>query len=291
MPHLWKSASVACTRLLAASLRRLAPGEVESLARHLFLRADLQADGRLEVFVRTAAALYGTSINDLDVNGERWLLERTAPLGFTTLFDVGANAGEWTRCALRCHPRATVHAFEIVPATFAAFTRNVADCANVVANAFGLSDTEGNVEVFISDSSLVSSQYDFSAGGPTTSISCKVERGADYTRRRGIAEIDLIKIDVEGADGAVVRGFEPLIAAQAVRAVQFEYNKGAIESHFLLVDFYRLFRAHGYVLGRLTPRGVAFRDYDYAFEDFNGPNYLACRASDRELIDLVTLRG
>ena len=188
MPHLWKSASVACTRLLAASLRRLAPGEVESLARHLFLRADLQADGRLEVFVRTAAALYGTSINDLDVNGERWLLERTAPLGFTTLFDVGANAGEWTRCALRCHPRATVHAFEIVPATFAAFTRNVADCANVVANAFGLSDTEGNVEVFISDSSLVSSQYDFSAGArpppsPARWNAARTTRGAGASQK------------------------------------------------------------------------------------------------------------
>ncbi len=244
---------------------------------------------RVELFIRSAAALYDACPNNLNLNGERWLLERTMPLGFTVLFDVGANVGDWALCAARCHPQADIHAFEIVPATFEEFVRNVADRPKVIANAFGLSDADDSVDVFLSDSSLISSVYDFTPEITKTKIACRVERGATYAQRRGISQIDLVKIDVEGAEGAVLKGLAPLIDEQAVRAVQFEYNMGAIESHFLLLDFYQFFQPRGYVLGRLTPKGVIFRQYRHTFEDFNGPNYVACRASDRELIELISI--
>jgi hypothetical protein len=54
--------------------------------------------------------------NDRATNGEHWLMERVA--NAEVVFDAGANNGDWSlACATRC-PKATIHAFEILPPTF-----------------------------------------------------------------------------------------------------------------------------------------------------------------------------
>ena len=79
-------------------------------------------------------------------------------------------------------------------------------------------------------------------------------------------------------------GFEPMISEKRIRLIQFEYNRGAIIGDFLLKHAYQFFRPRGYRLGKLTPGGVQFHDYELAHEDFLGPNYIACRDDDAELI-------
>ena len=56
---------------------------------------------------------------DIDVNGEATSMKRLRPLSPRTLLDVGANIGDWSLAALNDLPDATVHAFEIAPATAA----------------------------------------------------------------------------------------------------------------------------------------------------------------------------
>ena len=57
---------------------------------------------------------------ELRLNGEERMLRALAQhLAEPTIFDVGANVGEWTGLALHHLPRATVHAFEISPPTAA----------------------------------------------------------------------------------------------------------------------------------------------------------------------------
>ena len=41
-------------------------------------------------------------------------------------------------------------------------------------------------------------------------IESNVQRGADYASAKGIDLIDFLKIDVEGAEGKVLEGFEPM---------------------------------------------------------------------------------
>ena len=43
-------------------------------------------------------------------------------------------------------------------------------------------------------------------------LDCEVRRGADYAAEHGIAAIDMLKINVEGAEGKVLEGFEPMIS-------------------------------------------------------------------------------
>jgi hypothetical protein len=110
-----------------------------------------------------------------------------------------------------------------------------------------------------------------------------VMRGDEFFAQEGIAEVDFLKLDVEGAEHLVLQGLGDRLREQRVRFVQFEYGRVNILTHFLLRDFYELFATYGYVVGKIYPDYVDFRDYDLSDEDFLGPNYLACRVGDGAL--------
>lgn len=284
MAHLGKLLAGSCIRLLGAALARLGPDEIEQLAAHLRrLGLRLRQEEALRVFAKEVARDPPPERYSMASNGEQLLLERTASFGFATLFDVGANRGNWTRMARRAHPRAAIHCFEILPATFEQLRAAIGGLEGVVLNPFGLSDREGEVEVFATADTAISSLYDFGYPGAAR-LKGRVRRGADYAAEQGIARIDLLKIDTEGAEARVLEGFRPMLEAGRIRLVQFEYNRGAIESHFLLRDFHRFFAPLGYRLGKLTGSGVLFRDYHHSQEDFVGPNYCAVPAGETALI-------
>jgi FkbM family methyltransferase len=274
--------------LLGAALARLAPSEIEDLAgqvRALGLRP--KQEEALRILVQELAKPPPAERYRMELNGERHLLERTAAFGFATLFDVGANQGGWARAARAAHPRATIHCFEILPATFELLRAATRDLEGLVLNPFGLSDRNAEVEVFATPNTAISSLLDFGYDGARRQR-CQVRRGADYAAEHGIERLDLLKIDTEGAESLVLEGFRPMLEAGRVRVIQFEYNRGAIEARFLLRDFYRFFGPLGYRVGKLTAQGVLFRDYHHSQEDFVGPNYCAVHAGETALIEALS---
>ncbi len=118
-------------------------------------------------------------------------------------------------------------------------------------------------------------------------IEANVTTGDTYCRDNGIEEIDLLKIDTEGKELDVLRGFSELLGARHVRMVQFEYGLGSVYTKDLLRDFNEYFAARGYVVGKVFPRSVDFRPYTVADEDFIGPNYIAIRHDDRTLAEML----
>lgn len=291
MPHFWKTVGLSAAHLLGAALARLDASDIEGLASHV--GSSSLPPRRREALATFAGELLRSQeggLYDMARNGEALLLERTVPLGFRTLFDVGANHGTWALAAHARHPAATIHCFEIVPETFATLQGALGGREGFVLNPVGLADREGEVEVFAHSSSATSSIYDF-GHGELARRRCKVMRGDDYAAARGIERIDLLKIDTEGAESLVIEGFRRMLERRAVRLVQFEYNRGAIESGFLLRNFHSLFGGLGYAVGKLTGQGVLFRDYHHSHEDFVGPNYVACLRDDQALIDLVAARA
>lgn len=103
----------------------------------------------------------------------------------------------------------------------------------------------------------------------------KVMRGDDFCRRNGIDSVELLKIDVEGMESAVLRGFSGMLSEQKISVVQFEYEKLNTETKFLLKDFYELFGSVGYRIGKLLPSYIDFRDYDYFHELEWASNFVA----------------
>ena len=226
---------------------------------------------------------------DISVNGEKWLLEKTADLKFRTIFDVGANRGVWTKHALNQFPDSHIHCFEVCRETFTTLRENLRG-NKCTLNNFALSDITSEIRYkyyqkdFGSNTIICRATYHDKRIKPVIKKGY-ARRGDDYCDSNGIEHIDLLKIDVEGADHLVLHGFSKRIATRRVRLIQFEYGYTHGDSKFLMRDFYEFFEKNGYAVGKLRHGRVEFTPWNYHLNDFDsGPNYVAVRLSDRELI-------
>ncbi len=218
-------------------------------------------------------------------NGERWLLESLRDQGIRTVVDVGANVGSWALLAARSLPGATIYALEVIPQTAAALRTATAGEQRIRCFDVGLAAHTGTLTLnYHPRASTHATFTDYPHKLSTEAIECAVMRGDEFLGSEGITEVDLLKLDVEGAEHLVLQGLEGTLRARRIRLVQFEYGRVNILTHFLLRDFYELFKSYGYVVGKIYPNYVDFREYQLDDEDFLGPNYLACRTGDH-LVD------
>jgi len=250
---------------------------------------------RRNVFFRTIAKLakqylkwFGNASYKPHKNGERWVLAQLREERIRSVLDVGANVGDWSMLAAELLPDATVWALEIMPATFARLRERVGDHARIRCFNLGLADRDGALRMHFDPAASTHATFtEYPQSGTEQLIDCAVRRGDGFVREQGIDRVDLLKMDVEGAEHLVLAGLAESLGARRVRFVQFEYGRVNILTKFLLHDFYELFRRHGYVVGKIFPDFVDFRAYDLGDEDFIGPNYLACPADDPALPQLM----
>jgi FkbM family methyltransferase len=236
---------------------------------------------------------------DVTRNGEASLLTWLRPLGPKVLVDVGANVGDWSLAACEALPDAVVHAFEIAVTTFEVLRRNAARLeGRLVLNAMGLGETEGEITLYYSPqsstaTSTIREAIEVSATEhgirDIAEVTAKIVTGDSYVQSRGIAHVDVLKIDVEGAEFSVLRGFDETFARGAVDVVQFEYGAINLATRDFLEDYFRFFTERGFIVGKLYPEGVAFKPYEVTDEDFTGPNYIACRTERQDIV--AALRG
>jgi FkbM family methyltransferase len=240
---------------------------------------------RLAGLSRRYLAAWGNLDYDSAHNGEARVLQVLAGFGPTLIVDAGANVGDWSLAAARACPKAQIHAYEISPPTFAQLRAATAGEPRIHCHAVGLSDQPGQLVLrHFGDAPALSTTSDYPHPLPSTEITVDVVRGEDEARRLGLAHIDFLKIDVEGMEERVLLGFDPLLRAGAIDLVQFEYGRVNILNGFLLHRSAAFFRERGYVIGKIYPDHVDFREPALDDEDFLGPNYLACRADRSDLI-------
>jgi FkbM family methyltransferase len=209
-----------------------------------------------------------------------------------TVFDVGANVGDWSKLASKLFPESEIHAFELSPATFRTLTKNV-EGKRFHLNNFGLSSADGEIEYkdFGENSgsnTIVTSLTFHDSHRASSTQKSRVARGETYCREHGIQTIDFLKIDVEGAEHLVLDGFKGMLKENAIRCIQFEYGYANGDAKFLMKDFFNFFGAFEYKIGKVWSGGARFAPFDYALNDFDsGPNYIAVRKSDEQLIRLL----
>ena len=226
-------------------------------------------------------------------NGEEWLLNALASSGVNTVFDVGANVGAWSEIASNKFPSANIHSFEISQRSFKSLQKLHANNHRIKLNNFGLGNDKGEFEYkdYGVNSGVNSLIIDADFHDKTIEpalIKATVEIGDDYCKSNSIKEIDILKIDVEGAEHLVLKGFSDMLSEGAIKVIQFEYGYTHGDAKFLIKDFYKLLEGYDYLLGPLKPNGVLFMDFDYALNDFNsGPNYVAVHKSQKDIIDKV----
>lgn len=252
-------------------------------------------------FVSSAARICGSLLDgyhnlnyDHAQNGEFRVLSRLASLPLSCFFDAGANIGEWTSAVKKCFSSANVHSFEIHPQTFAWLSESTAGLSGVNLVNSGLSDRSEDLQLNCFGHHLEQTtaiEYPHPAHLRRETVTGHAMSGDSYVSRNSIGHIDFLKIDVEGMEDKVLRGFEETIGRNAIDIIQFEYGRVNILTHFLLCDFYEYLGSRGYAVGKIYPTYVDFQPYSLSLEDFRGPNYLAILKSKPAYIQLLGRGG
>jgi FkbM family methyltransferase len=144
-------------------------------------------------------------------------------------FDVGANVGQTSLDALKNFAEATIYAFEPHEATFAVLSARVPS-ARVHAFNSALSDREGEAEFFdygalaTSNSLVGDAQYAARIKHDVTVRKVHCETLDGLCGRCGIEHIDVLKVDTEGHELAVLRGARQMLSEHRVRFVYVEFN-------------------------------------------------------------------
>ena len=206
-------------------------------------------------------AVYGL----LPHRGEQNLIRKRLAYA-RNVFDVGANVGVWTILMSKFNPSARIHSFEPNIAIFNLLEVNVKEnsCGNVALINAAVSDQEGTVlfEVPMSASifgRIVPTKQPIDDDGRflnarASQILCL--RLADYCRKAGVAEIDFMKIDVEGHELAALRGLQPFLSERRVRSLYvetIEANHTRAGSSFSA--FVRFVNECGYELWTINEQG------------------------------------
>ncbi|HRG88553.1 MAG TPA: FkbM family methyltransferase [Chitinophagales bacterium] len=144
-----------------------------------------------------------------------WIVEELARTS-DVIFDIGANVGVYSLISKTVNPSAKVYSFEPVKRTHGQLLKNMAvNNYNIVAEQIALSDKTGtqlfyDVESEHQQSASLSADKFKTPGDCTDPIieyNITTSTLDEYIDKNNITNIDLIKIDVELHEPAVIAGF------------------------------------------------------------------------------------
>jgi FkbM family methyltransferase len=177
--------------------------------------------------------------------------------------DVGANIGLYSLGLSALAPEGRVYAFEPSPATFGHLQSNLEanGAANVVASNLAVSDSTGTVVFhdfsFFSAGSFSSDEASLlsSESYGSQSFEAATTTVDEFVADHGLDRVDLVKVDVEGAELSVLAGAEKTLATYRPVTV-LEFNTFGFTIHQSLLPQVALARImqlfpHVFVMDRL----------------------------------------
>ncbi|MGD9501734.1 MAG: FkbM family methyltransferase [Methyloceanibacter sp.] len=184
-------------------------------------------------------------------------LSDALPVDFRTVIDVGAHLGNTVAEVLRFQPRATIHAIEPVSLTFAELCRRFAGNQRVHCHNLALGATAGEAIITVrgtnSGNRIVQEKPD---GVPVETIT--TASGDEFAQSVGLERVSFVKIDTEGFDQDVLRGFSRMLAEQRIDAFQVEVSMGPQNTKHVALESIRDY---------VSPLGYwLFKLYDQAHE-------------------------
>lgn len=189
---------------------------------------------------------------------QRWLRQRHEPV----CFDVGANRGLYSAMILEVNPGARLHCFEPHPRNFEALKQRIGRTANAILNNCGCGDEPGALTLFdyadadgSSHASMHREVIERLHGARSVEHRVPVVCLDDYVKEHGIRQIDLLKIDTEGHEFAVLRGAADTLRTGIVACIHIEFNEMNAVSGVFFKQFYDLL-SPDYTLYRLLPTSM-----------------------------------
>jgi FkbM family methyltransferase len=137
-----------------------------------------------------------------------------------TIFDVGANVGQSAQTYRRLYPQAEIWSFEPFPSTYKDLCRSVSD-PKFHPVELALSDRIATTELNIGAESITNSFLRRSSDSGET-VEVQTDTIDHFCWERGISTIDILKVDVEGAEERVFKGAREMFSRGAVKSVFVE---------------------------------------------------------------------
>lgn len=186
-----------------------------------------------------------------------------------TVFDVGAGIGELTLLFSRfVGASGSVHAFEPSAISFERLSSicTAASLRNVQLNSVALAERKGTVTLhsygddYLSWTSqalrpLESYGIDVRAVDTADAVATTLDL---YSERHGCTRIDLLTVDVEGAEFQVLLGAQRMLEARRVRCIAFEFGQTTFDMKNNPNDIEAYLRSVGYVLRNVVANDPVF---------------------------------
>jgi len=201
------------------------------------------------------------------------------PNGIQTFVDIGGNKGEYSEEIISRFQGVRVFIFE--PSRFNQNTLEMkfSDNPNVRVFQIALSDSAGFMPLYADSpgsggASLLHRKIGHFGIHVSEIEKIEVRRFDEIWIKENGDIIDLVKIDVEGYELNVLRGFGEILTR--VRVVQFEMGGTDIDSRTFFQDFWYFFAQNKFSLFRMSPSGlVRIHSYKEQEEGFVFKNYVA----------------
>ena len=239
-------------------------------------------------------ALAGMNIGTGDTiseSGELTLIDQLARYypkeSALTLFDVGANTGDYVQAlldAFASHPQTRIFAFEPSPQTHGLLTRRFSGTARVALEPFGFGAEEETRTLFrpaLAAASGIASLYrrrlDHFNIQLDTQEEVRIRTIDRFCEEQALKKIHLLKLDVEGHELSALKGAERMLRDGLIDFIQFEFGGCNIDSKTFFQDFYYVLNDR-YALYRVLTYGLApITAYREQYEAFITTNFLAAR--------------
>jgi FkbM family methyltransferase len=148
------------------------------------------------------------------------------------IFEVGAADGRDALTYSKAFPEAKIYAFEPLPENFKKLAEVAKENPNIVAIKKAVSDVPGKAQFNVTALSDASSLLESNQTGstfdrytvPVNTIEVDVTTLDIFTAQEKITEIDLLKMDAQGAELLILHGAKHLLENTAVRMIYTEIN-------------------------------------------------------------------
>ena len=231
---------------------------------------------------------------DCKNNGELFLLNKlNHSNNLYSIFDVGANIGTYSLLARDINKKCSIYAFEPVLETFIHLQENVSNKDIKIFNYALGSDIREEKMLVPKDSKLSTLLLDNSQlanKDDVKYVSVKITTGDEFLKANNdLSQISLLKIDTEGYESEVLKGFKKIISR--INVIQFEYGKANLFSKYFLKDYFNDY-SNDFYIGKLYPSGVDFYEkYKWDFDDFLGPNFVMVKRDRKDIHDLLSIKN
>ncbi len=221
----------------------------------------------LSQFARVVVQTYDNDRNDnMDTNGEKSLLKMLIPLtGINSVFiDVGANVGDWSKSLVEMGYHGHLIAVDPLAENLAKAKEKLEriGCKKYDLCQYAVSNQPGHLKFYINNDRTLSghdSLFDMGELGYQENVSCieVVSTTIDELASQfNIAEINFLKIDVEGNELSVLKGANRFLESGSIEFIQFEFGHAARAARFYLHDIVNFLMKYDYEIFIVKPRGL-----------------------------------